>query len=347
MPRWNSPSARGIPEDPASSHPDQSFRAAIPGEVLVPGVEIVVVVDPDSIVPRAAGSGVRLPARGRLALDVVELPRMELTVVPVLVATDPDSSALDWAEALGPDHPAIGFVSNALPAGDLKVTVRDEPFVTTSPLRERDDWHDLLLEIQLLRALDRAAGYYYGVVSAESRGLGVAGIGYRSNPFRFLPLSLGIAHPETMAHELGHNMSLGHAPCDLSFGAGRDPGYPYGDGTIGIWGYDARADSLVPPSTPDLMSYCRPAWISDYNFAKALRYRLAKESAPPPVAAADVAGPRQLLLWGTVSEEGELQLNPAFVLDMPAQPSGPRRLLSAGRVRGGRRERVLARLRNE
>ena len=312
-------SERGIPEDAASSHPDGSFLAAMPEEVLVPGVEVVVEIDPDSVVPRASGSQVRFPVEGRLALDVVEMPAMELTVVPVLVSEDPDSSALEWAEALGRGHPEIDFLSNALPVGDLNVTVRAEPYVVSAPLREFADWHDLLLDIQLLRALDQAAGYYHGVVSVGRRG--IQGVGYQANAFYFLPVSLGTSHPEVMTHELGHNMSLGHAPCNLIFGAGRDPGYPYGDGTIGAWGYDARGDSLVPPSTYDLMSYCDPAWISDYNFEKALRFRLQVEgtSTSAVVADTDAGHAQRLLLWGAVSPEGDLRLNPAFALDFPEE----------------------------
>ena len=50
---------------------------------------------------------------------------------------------------------------------------------------------------------------------------------------------------------------------------GPDPDYPYPDGSIGVWGYDLLDGRLVDPSTADLMSYCDPAWISDYSFNKA------------------------------------------------------------------------------
>ncbi len=41
----------------------------IPGEWLTPGLEMVVEVDPDSVLPRAAGSVTRVPAEGRLQPD--------------------------------------------------------------------------------------------------------------------------------------------------------------------------------------------------------------------------------------------------------------------------------------
>ena len=55
-----------------------------------------------------------------------------------------------------------------------------------------------------------------------------------------------------------------------------DPDYPYPDGSIGVWGYDLVNEELVSPDTPDLMSYCHPQWISDYNFSKALSNRILR-----------------------------------------------------------------------
>ena len=70
------------------------------------------------------------------------------------------------------------------------------------------------------------------------------------------------------------------------------------------------------------MSYCDPAWISDYHFNKALEYRIDGESAAAVLAAGGRA--KRLLLWGSVSPDGELSLDPAFVLDAPVKmPSRP------------------------
>jgi hypothetical protein len=70
----------------------------------------------------------------------------------------------------------------------------------------------------------------------------------------------------TFTHELGHAQGLSHAPC----GDASDPDelYPYPDAQIGVQGYDVFASELFPTQTPDIMSYCDPAWISDYNWNK-------------------------------------------------------------------------------
>ena len=64
----------------------------------------------------------------------------------------------------------------------------------------------------------------------------------------------------TIAHELGHNLSLQHAPVVL----------PH----VGVWGYDFAGGRQISAGTKDLMSYCSPQWISDFSVTRALRYRL-------------------------------------------------------------------------
>ena len=58
-----------------------------------------------------------------------------------------------------------------------------------------------------------------------------------------------------------------------------------------------------------------PWWISDYHFEQALEFRLATESASSPAT----ANAKTLLLWGGVSPDGELWLDPAFELDLPLE----------------------------
>ncbi len=318
-------SERGIPEDAVSGEPDQYFRARIPGDILVPGVEMVVEVDPDRVVPRAPGSVVRYPPRGRAALEVRQMPRWGLTVVPVMGTQDPASTVLDWVAGMGPGHTAVEYVTHVLPVGDYSVNVRD-PFIRTGTgLEEIEDWYFLHTEIGLLRALEGGTGTYYGVVSGQS--VGIQGVGGGS-------VGVGRTGLHTMAHELGHTMRLGHSPCGIAFDD--DPLYPYPDGSIGVWGYDARGDTLVSPATTDVMGNCSGwAWISDYYFHQALKDRLRTASGEPPTTAPEnLAGRGQhLLLWGGASPDGELRLDPAFVLDMPGQlPSrpGPYRLEGFG-----------------
>ena len=168
--------------------------------------------------------------------------------------------------------------------------------------------------------MEGGSGHYMGMMSRPVTGVGVA-----NRPGR---ASFSIPLASTMAHELGHNLSLRHAPCGDP--ANPDLSFPYPDGSTGAWGYDFRGGGrLLRPEYRDLMSYCEPEWVSDYHFTNALRFRLFDE--PPPLVAAT-----SLLLWGGMDAEGEPFLHPAFVVDAsPALPEsdGPYRI--TGRTASG------------
>ena len=309
-------SPRGIPEEPDPGQRDQSFEARIPGNLIAPGLALVVEVDPAGTVPKAPGSRIRVPAHGRLALDVREMPHMQLTVVPVRVKGHTGARLQAWNSFM--DGSAARYMAQVLPVLSYGMTVGEE-FTTSVRPSTSTQWRRLLQDINLLRLTDGGQGYYYGVIdmAADAGQTGLAILSGRT--------SIGVANAGTLAHELGHSMSLEHAPCGFVFDA--DPDYPYPDGTIGAPGYDARSDELLSPSTADVMSYCSPRWIGDYHFRKAMTHRLEHDVEPPSAAASaatDTARVTRLLLWGDASPEGGLHLEPAFVIEAPPKaPSRP------------------------
>ena len=280
-----------------------SVSAEIPGSVIRPGLEMVVEVDPDGTLDPALGVARRIPATGRLAVDVRALPPLDLTVVPFLWAPAPDSSILDAVRGMAADpegHELLADVRALLPVGALELTAH-EPVLSTS-----NDARRLMEQTEAIRVLEGAGGHYLGTMAGPVTGpSGVA----------FLPGRAGFSIPRsgTIAHELGHNLGLRHAPCG---GAGDpDPSFPHPDGSAGAWGYDFARGQLVGPTTPDVMSYCGPPdGISDYHFANALRYRLfeARAAATPATAPE-----RSLLLWGGAGADGAPFLNPVFVVKAP------------------------------
>ena len=276
----------------AESSLARSANAAVPGEVLRPGVEMVVVLDPEGALDPQLGVPRRVPAVGRTTLDVYEMPTFDVTVVPFLWETEPDSSILDMTRGLSPEASLFEETRRWLPVGRMRVTVHEA--VWTS----RRGWQ--LGETAAIRAMEGGAGYYMGTMG----GVG-GGVAYVPGRVMFSTMDGGI-----VAHEFGHNMHLLHAPCGRA--GNLDPGYPHVRGRTGAWGWNSRSRSLVSPVASDVMSYCDWGGISDYHFANALRWRLQDETGIG-------AGPssRALLLWGGAGADGRPFLNPAFVVEAP------------------------------
>ena len=309
------PATDRIPTEPDEGRLDRSFNGVVPGRVLQPGVELVVELDPDGDVPAVPESDLRVPAEGRLRLDVLTVPPMALTVVPVVpVAHFADAqAALTWAEGLTETSAGMEFVRSILPIGELELTIH-EPYRTTADLATTSGWWRLLREISVLRLTERRSDYYYAAVAAPP-GSPVKGLGYIGRP-----VGVGILDLDTFAHELGHNMGLRHAPCGVVI-VNPDPNFPYEDGSIGVFGYETRGGNTRmadPAEYRDLMTYCDPSWISDYHFIKAMEFRREHES----LVLRSVDPEPTLLLWGNAGTP-DLLLEPAFVVDAPPKlPAG-------------------------
>ncbi len=227
------------------------------------------------------------------------------------------------------------FVQALFPAARVDVTVR-EPYFTWADTTRRGG-PGLLDEIEVLRHLEAGGTdrYYHGIFAAprliRSRGFWQF-VGIAFQPGRSA-LTASHEFASTLAHEVGHNMSLGHAPCGGPFGV--DVDFPYQGASTGVWGYEFSAPGrpgrlFDPRRFVDLMSYCRPYWISDYNFRKAMDYRMATAATSRPGRRVET-----LLLWGGI-RDGRLRLEPTFgwraPVKVPERP-GPYRL--AGYDAGG------------
>jgi len=165
------------------------------------------------------------------------------------------------------------------PVEQVNISVRAAVTSSTSVSPNGNGWSTVLNNIADLRQADNvpASTYYYGILapassySAYCSGGCVAGLGFVGGPSDdYTRASIGLGFTgdgsvETMLHELGHNHGRPHAPCGGA--SGPDPGYPYGGGGIGSWGLDVYSETLYSPGQfTDMMGYCNPTWISDYNF---------------------------------------------------------------------------------
>ena len=309
-----------IPSQVGESSLSRSANARIPGHVVQPGLEMVIEVDPEGTLDPALGVAKRIPETGRLEVDVREMPPFDLTLIPFVWSATRDSSIVELSRAMAEDlgaHEMFGDL-HLLPIGEMRVTAH-EPVLSSS-----NSAFDLLRQTAAIRAMEGGTGHYMGLMGRPITGAG--GVAYRPGRSNF-----SFPRPDIIAHELGHNLDLRHAPCGGA--GGPDPSYPSPDGSIGAWGYDFRdGGRLVRPSTADLMSYCGPPdWISDYHFTNALRFRLDQADSVTlrtPSLASRTAG--SLLLWGGIGPDGVPYLEPAFVVDAPPslpQSGGDHRLM--------------------
>ena len=286
-----------IPTEVSEGDLDLSANAAIPGSVIQPGLEMVVDIDPAGTLDPEFGVAKRIPAEGRLRVDVRAMPTLRLTLIPFVWTGNNDQAAVTLVGEIHPGHEILWQTNNLLPVADMAITKHGGVTINSNSA------FDVLYEVERIRAIEEGSGHWKGLLPDPEDAGGVAYVGGK--------VSMSQLTESTIAHELGHNFNLLHADCGGA--AGPDPTFPWQNGAIGAWGYDPRdGGSLVPPDWADLMTYCPPEWVSDYYFTNALRYRRADEGAPPSRVPA--AG-RSLLVSGRVSAEGAPRLDPAFVVD--------------------------------
>lgn len=303
-----------LPEEIEEGELTLSYDAMIPGSVIQPGTSLVVEADPAGVVPATSSSELRAPATGQLALDVVEVPPFRMRLVPV------DQSATDLQSTFNETSapPRLTLAEDIYPMAEFDVDVRAR-YTTAADLSTQAGWEDLLSDIAYLRLDDGSPRYYYGGfrIPPGTNYLGLGFVGY--------PAAIGSdIHPGTIAHELGHNLNLPHAP---GCGAGDpDPRYPYANGVVGQYGYDRTHDAMRDrDDTYDLMTYCDRIWISDYNYERVLAHRdtSSVDSAFAAGAAASRAPERDVLIVSAGVHDGALRIGP--VLESQAPPSLPER----------------------
>lgn len=177
------------------------------------------------------------------------------------------------------------------PVSDVEISVRNPIQWDSTVAPGGSGWSNLLNAVQSVRAQDGADSttYYYGVfkpaasVQSYCAGGCVQGLGFLANktsaPYR---VAIGIGYSglrsvEVALHELGHNHGREHAPCGVS----GDPSYPHAKGKIGRFGYHSGTKQFFAPNQyADVMSYCDPAWISDYTYSAIYKRSLGLKSSP-------------------------------------------------------------------
>jgi len=312
------PPGPAVPAALDESKLTSSWNGFIPGALLRPGRSLLVDVDSDRRILETDESNNAWPASGvPRPLDVVALPALRLRFLSVKTADGRTGAVTDSNLEY-----FTSLLRRAWPVGALDASWGGVFTASTSAASDGSGWGTILSEVSAKRAADGFSGYYYGAIGT-GYGSGVAGIGYvpgyaaigwdkmaAGNP-------AGSSSSGVLAHEIGHNFGLSHAPgCGAG---GPDAAYPYDGAITGVYGLDVASGVLKAPTLHDLMAYCSDNWVSDYNYKKvvaALRSRGLAAEEPPAVSA------ESLLVWGR-EEAGARTLEPAFHLPVAPRPPAP------------------------
>lgn len=261
----------------------KQFTTVLPDAWVRPGLRIEVTIDPDDQVPETDESN----NRTTLLPPVMEADPLPVTVVPV-AHSGLTGRVVDFEERM----------LQLWPVNGVDVEVR-APYSYT-PGASGLDLEEILHQLFSLRRADGSDRYYLGMVPGVPRN-GVVGIGYVGYPVA-VAKDDSPDTPDIIAHELGHNFSLEHAPCGVS-NYNRD--YPYPDAKLGSWGWDYTVERIINPQWyADVMSYCEPSWVSDYHYRKAQEYLSSRQRSAAPRPFGDA-----LLFAGTISG-GTVRLQP-------------------------------------
>lgn len=324
-------SAASTDEDMAST-----FNFDVPASSLPPGVTYQVLLTQTGGVVPTGSSSARVPNDGGVqSLDVMKSGSLKVVIVPVKYNADGSGRTPDVSAAQLARYKQI-FMAR-YPAETVDVTARAPWTYSSAISASGSGFSQVLNAVTNLRKTDGVADdvYYYGALAPSSSFNSFCGGGcvtglstvVDSPSTSYLRASVGIGYTgddstNTAAHEVGHAHGRNHAPCGGASGV--DPDYPYSGASIGTWGYDIFAKTLLSPTVGhDMMGYCDNEWVSDYTYT-ALFDRIAALNGNPLSGAtgqtapgsgsfqarssqvAEVAGPGGTFRTATVEADGSV-----------------------------------------
>jgi predicted small secreted protein len=255
-----------------------TFNFDVPAASMAPGLQFRVELQQPPAHSSGMNTGATYPAMGSAPLNVQSTGKsLRIKIVPIKYGGDGSGRLPDTSPTQIQAYKDEFYKIYPIAAADI--TVRAAFPWNSSVDPNGNGWGELLDAIGNLRQQDGASPdlYYFGAFSPSQNegqycgGGCVAGLGMIGSPgdsYSRAAIGLGFGgsiSTETAVHEIGHNHGRQHSPCGGAQGV--DPGYPYPNAAIGVWGYDLLTKQLQDPNqATDLMGYCQPIWVSDYTY---------------------------------------------------------------------------------
>jgi hypothetical protein len=321
-----------VPLDPDLANSAHTWNLPLTADEAVAGLSVEAVIDAEHSIVVADSAAKRFPrGAGTAALDMATLAPLRIVFFPIHATVQETTGAIttDNVETF------LTATRQWIPSSSVVATVRP-PYTTTHDLSVGANWSKLLQDLQAIRTAEGARDEYYHGIIGNFSGIPYGGLAYRpfaasSTARSGLSYDRMPASPQTIAHELGHNLGRMHAPCGNP--ANIDPWYPHPNASLGSAGYDIVSGGLRHPTQHrDYMSYCSPRWTSDYTYDGIVEWRrndpraVFEDGSTLSASAPTESG---LLVWGHIDGHGGVTLNPAFTLTATPvlpQKTGPNTL---------------------
>jgi hypothetical protein len=280
-----------VPSTPSLS---TAYTATVPANLVKPGLRLTAILSSGQVTTLTVSPRVG----GGVPITVVALP-------------------LQIGSSVAGPIPSFESGMNArFPVSNLTQQTRS-PYVSqrltampSSQAAGRDGLLVLLDEITALRLLENAGSRtYYLAVLPDSYLTSNSGVSTIGGTTAIVQKTL-----QSFVHELGHGLSLLHAPCGTSVAL--DPNYPYPNGLMGsaskaVWGFNRDTQTFVNPLTNfDVMTYCGQDNFSDYSHGLIQAHLTPSDRVARKASAAPFEGPQPLLVVSGNISQGRVTLSP-------------------------------------